>query len=122
MKATSGDLPLGDDWWYEIKWDGMRLIVTVAGDDVALTSANGKDATTSYPELHSLGAALGVSSATLDGEVVVFDRDGTFLNSWGEGLFARPHGITIGCHRSGLRVVRACLRFKVPFKVQRGAL
>jgi len=28
--------------------------------------------------------------------VVVFDRDGTFLNSWGEGLFVRPHGIFIG--------------------------
>jgi DNA-binding beta-propeller fold protein YncE len=28
--------------------------------------------------------------------VVVFDRDGTFLFSWGEGTFARPHGITIG--------------------------
>ena len=27
---------------------------------------------------------------------MVFDRDGTFLHSWGEGLFARPHGITIG--------------------------
>ncbi|MFO0846782.1 MAG: peptidyl-alpha-hydroxyglycine alpha-amidating lyase family protein [Gemmataceae bacterium] len=28
--------------------------------------------------------------------VVVFDRDGSFLSSWGEGQFVRPHGITIG--------------------------
>ena len=28
--------------------------------------------------------------------VMAFDRDGTFLQSWGEGLFTRPHGITIG--------------------------
>jgi DNA-binding beta-propeller fold protein YncE len=28
--------------------------------------------------------------------VMVFEQDGTFLTSWGEGLFARPHGITIG--------------------------
>lgn len=28
--------------------------------------------------------------------VMVFDRDGAFLNAWGEGLFVRPHGITIG--------------------------
>jgi DNA-binding beta-propeller fold protein YncE len=27
--------------------------------------------------------------------VVIFDRDGTFLSSWGEGLFTRPHGIFI---------------------------
>src|SRR5262249_52644590 len=28
--------------------------------------------------------------------LMVFDRDGTFLTSWGEGLFTRPHGICIG--------------------------
>ncbi|HEY3067235.1 MAG TPA: peptidyl-alpha-hydroxyglycine alpha-amidating lyase family protein [Methylomirabilota bacterium] len=28
--------------------------------------------------------------------VIVFDRDGVFLRSWGEGVFRRPHGITIG--------------------------
>ena len=27
--------------------------------------------------------------------VIVYDRDGKFLTSWGEGLFPRPHGITI---------------------------
>ena len=28
--------------------------------------------------------------------VIVFDRDGAFLRSWGEGVFRRAHGITIG--------------------------
>ena len=28
--------------------------------------------------------------------VLVFDREGNFLRSWGEGIFVRPHGITIG--------------------------
>src|SRR5687767_7840121 len=28
--------------------------------------------------------------------VVVLDRDGRLLGSWGKGAFARPHGITIG--------------------------
>lgn len=28
--------------------------------------------------------------------MLVFDRDGTFLTSWGQGEFARPHGLTIG--------------------------
>ena len=31
-----------------------------------------------------------------DHPVIIFDRDGRFISSWGEGLFARPHGITIG--------------------------
>lgn len=75
MKATSGPLPTGDEWLYEIKWDGMRLVVTVEDGRVRLTSANGKDATNSYPELTGLGDALGVD-AVLDGEVVAFDDDG----------------------------------------------
>ncbi|MBN1640967.1 MAG: hypothetical protein JXA09_07005, partial [Anaerolineae bacterium] len=28
--------------------------------------------------------------------MIVFERDGTYVTSWGEGLFARPHGVTIG--------------------------
>ncbi len=31
-----------------------------------------------------------------DHPVMVFDRNGAFLRSWGEGVFKRPHGITIG--------------------------
>jgi hypothetical protein len=28
--------------------------------------------------------------------MVIFDRDGNFLKSWGEGFFIRPHSITMG--------------------------
>ena len=28
--------------------------------------------------------------------LMVFEQDGRFIRSWGEGLFTRPHGITIG--------------------------
>ncbi len=28
--------------------------------------------------------------------LTIFDREGNFLTSWGEGLFKRPHGVTIG--------------------------
>jgi streptogramin lyase len=28
--------------------------------------------------------------------IIVYDRDGRFVKSWGEGQFKRPHGITIG--------------------------
>jgi DNA-binding beta-propeller fold protein YncE len=31
-----------------------------------------------------------------DYPVIIFDRDGRFIGSWEEDLFARPHGITIG--------------------------
>jgi hypothetical protein len=28
--------------------------------------------------------------------MIVFDREGNFLSSWGEGVFKRPHGLTAG--------------------------
>src|SRR5207248_658880 len=31
-----------------------------------------------------------------DHPVIIFDREGRFIGSWGENLFTRPHGITIG--------------------------
>lgn len=76
MKATAGPIPAGDGWLFEIKWDGMRLIVTLDDGEVRLTSANGRDATVSFPELDGLAGALGVDDTILDGEVVVFDDDG----------------------------------------------
>jgi len=46
--------------------------------------------------------------------MMVFDRDGNFLRSWGEGLFLRPHGLHIGpdehlyCTDDGDHSVRKC--------------
>jgi DNA-binding beta-propeller fold protein YncE len=46
--------------------------------------------------------------------MIVFDKDGNFLRSWGEGLFPRAHGITMGpddtifCTDDGDHTVRQC--------------
>lgn len=74
MKATIGPLPTGDDWAFELKWDGMRIEALCDPGTLVLRSLSGRDVTSSYPELGPLPAALG-TSAILDGEVVVFDGD-----------------------------------------------
>jgi bifunctional non-homologous end joining protein LigD len=77
MLATAGRLPSDDDAWaYEVKWDGVRALVAVEDGRVRLTSRNGNDVTSSYPELEALGAQLGSTAALLDGEVVAFDERG----------------------------------------------
>lgn len=49
-----------------------------------------------------------------DHPMIVFDRHGNFLSSWGEGLFTRPHGLTLGpdetiyCTDDGDHTVRQC--------------
>ncbi len=79
MKAIIGKLPSGDDWAFELKWDGMRIQSLCRpnndGDpDLILRSLSGRDVTSSFPELAGLPSSLG-TSAVLDGEVVVFDGD-----------------------------------------------
>lgn len=78
MKATSSDdAPTGDNWVYELKWDGMRIIASIDDDQLKLQSRNLLDVTHSFPELSGLTAAApGLSSFVLDGEVVAFDGDG----------------------------------------------
>jgi bifunctional non-homologous end joining protein LigD len=76
MLATAGQLPVAEAGWaYEMKWDGLRAIGYVEGDDVRLVSRTGRDITHAYPELAGLAVALreaGASSAVLDGEIVAF--------------------------------------------------
>lgn len=76
MKASSGQLPRGDGWTYEVKWDGMRALCFVHGDRLRVQSYNERDVTVSWPELGSLPAALPANSAILDGELVATDEAG----------------------------------------------
>ena len=76
MRAASGPLPTGDDWAFEVKWDGMRLLAHTDGDRLILRTANLLDATDRFPELAGLPAAIGGRPAVLDGEVVCLDDEG----------------------------------------------
>ena len=76
MKATSGDLPGGDGWTYEVKWDGMRALSFIDGDALRLQSTNLRDVTVSWPELVGLPEAIPAATAILDGELVATDADG----------------------------------------------
>src|SRR3954470_2685080 len=76
LRRTSRDLPPGDNWAYEIKWDGVRAIGYAEGGRLRLESRNGNSITPRYPELRELGRALGAHEAILDGEVVALDESG----------------------------------------------
>jgi bifunctional non-homologous end joining protein LigD len=73
MKAVAGDLPAGDGWAYEIKWDGMRIVSYVEGSSLRLETTRGLDAIDRFPELAGLSDSLGVD-AILDGEIVAFEQ------------------------------------------------
>jgi bifunctional non-homologous end joining protein LigD len=68
MLATAGTLPIGPDWAYEFKWDGVRTLVDSSTSGLTLTSRLGNDVTVAYPEL--AGLAEVADDVLLDGEVV----------------------------------------------------
>jgi ATP-dependent DNA ligase len=68
------ELPAGDGWQYEPKWDGFRGVLENDGGEIALWSRNGKPLLRYFPELRAVGELLPPGSA-LDGEIVI-ERDG----------------------------------------------
>jgi bifunctional non-homologous end joining protein LigD len=79
MLATSSSaLPQGSGWVYEPKWDGYRVLATLAGGEVTLTSRNGNDLTERFASVaKALPEAIRSQDAVLDGEVCALDSDGT---------------------------------------------
>ena len=76
MLATSGDLPNGDGWRYEVKWDGIRVLAIVGEDGIQLVTRTGNDITHRYPELAGMADGLRDSDLplVLDGEIVALDE------------------------------------------------
>ena len=77
MLATLVDKPFdGQDWLYEIKWDGYRAIAFLENGSVRLVSRNQNDLTAAYPELGSIADSVKARTAILDGEIVALDEQG----------------------------------------------
>jgi bifunctional non-homologous end joining protein LigD len=77
MLAESIDLPFdGEEWLFEIKWDGYRAVAFIEAGKVRLASRNQNDLTPRYPELKDLPQLVKAKTAILDGEVVALDADG----------------------------------------------
>jgi ATP-dependent DNA ligase len=71
LAKSSRDLPEGEEWRYEPKWDGFRTIVFKDGDDVHLQSRGGKPMNRYFPDVVEQIAAVGEQRVVLDGEMVV---------------------------------------------------
>lgn len=76
MLATLTDAPFdGDDWLYEIKWDGYRAIAAWDGKKAQLYSRNGNDFSKRYAPI--VEALHGLTRpCVLDGEIVMVDKAG----------------------------------------------
>jgi ATP-dependent DNA ligase len=71
LALSRKQLPEGDEWSYEQKWDGFRAIAFVDGDQVHLQSRNGKPLSRYFPELE-----MPEGRYVVDGELVILDDEG----------------------------------------------
>jgi bifunctional non-homologous end joining protein LigD len=75
LLSKTEQLPAGESWFYEIKFDGYRCLAIKSGGKVRLYSRNGNDFTDRYVSITKAFSALPDETA-VDGEVVALDRDG----------------------------------------------
>jgi bifunctional non-homologous end joining protein LigD len=78
MLATLTDLlPKGDDWLFEVKWDGYRALGYVRSGNAKLVSRNGNDLTERFPTVsRALAQAVRSPDCVVDGEVCALDENG----------------------------------------------
>ncbi|MBR9988363.1 MAG: ATP-dependent DNA ligase [Gemmatimonadetes bacterium] len=68
---TIDELPVGDVWAYEPKWDGFRCLAFRDGDDIELRSKAGKPLGRYFPDIVTALAQPGAKRFVLDGEIVI---------------------------------------------------
>lgn len=74
MLASSWPRAFDDpDWGFEVKWDGIRVLLYWDGHRLELRSRRGRDVTDTYPELGDFSLSRPI---VLDGEIVALDEEG----------------------------------------------
>ena len=77
MLCQVADAPFSsDDWIFELKYDGFRLLAFGGAGEATLRYRSMKDPTHRYPELTSAVRALPIPGLVLDGEIVILDAEG----------------------------------------------
>ena len=86
-------VPEGDDWLYELKYDGYRIVAFVEGNGVRLITRNGNDYTSRFqPVADSLVEWANGRSMVLDGEMVITDAKGRTDFQALQNYMGKPEG------------------------------
>ena len=89
LSKAAAEIPTGEGWHYEPKWDGFRCIVFRDGDRIELASRNERPFTRYFPELLAPLLASLPQRCVVDGEIVVPANDDRGLDF--DALLQRIH-------------------------------
>lgn len=71
---TSHEIPVGPEWGYQIKWDGVRTLIRLDGEGgVEIFSKRVEPRNDRFPEIVDLLSPLRIGACVLDGEIAYFD-------------------------------------------------
>lgn len=76
LAGSSRSVPVGDTLSYEMKWDGIRVLISIDEGEINLWSRNHKNLNAQFPELMVRDKAFRANSGLFDGEIVCFDTEG----------------------------------------------
>jgi ATP-dependent DNA ligase len=71
----AAELPEGEGWQFEPKWDGFRCLARRDGDEVTLTSKSGKPLARYFPEVAEMLRHLKTKQFVMDGELIISVSD-----------------------------------------------
>jgi bifunctional non-homologous end joining protein LigD len=86
------DVPTGNGWMHEIKFDGYRALIAASGSQVRVYTRTGQDWTDKFAPLAAALAAMGLPPALIDGEIVASDAEGNPDFSTLQAILKRGHG------------------------------
>lgn len=86
------DVPAGNGWMHEIKFDGYRALIAAKGDEVRIYTRSGKDWSDKFVPLAEAIAALDLPACLIDGEIVASDAQGNPDFSALQRVLKRGHG------------------------------
>ncbi|MEQ9413671.1 MAG: DNA polymerase ligase N-terminal domain-containing protein, partial [Cyclobacteriaceae bacterium] len=74
LSDSASKPPLGDEYIYEVKWDGIRALISLEDGVIRIRSRNQNDITKQFPELNI--PAFRANCGLFDAEIVCLDKSG----------------------------------------------
>ena len=89
LATLADEVPKGDEWIHEQKYDGYRMLGLVDNGQVAFVSRNGNDWTEKFPAVVDAVRKLRLKQVIFDGEIAAIDEQGVsrfqlLQNAFGE--------------------------------------
>ena len=69
--GNNNEIVDSDEWIYDIKWDGWRILLHKDKDQIEAFTRHGNNVTAKFPELQSIGKSIKADKAIIDCEGVV---------------------------------------------------